>query len=143
MLLCEQSEGWKQKFYSKFKNLFDREGCSKNHVFSTKFKYPLCPLQEKGSWIPIHIQEKVQVEMNKLLKEGHIERLDKCTSDCFIAPIVITVKKDDSIKLALEAKPITRQLFKNKYQMPNVDELLDGVSQIVTANTKVLFNSQY
>ena len=73
-------------------------------------------------------------EMKKLLKEGHIKRVDKCTSDCFIAPIVITVKKDDSIKLALDAKPINRQLIKNKYQMPNVDELLDGVSQINTAN---------
>ena len=72
--------------------------------------------------------------MEKLLKEGHIKRLDKCTSDCFIAPIVITVKKDDSIKLALDAKPINKHLFKNKYQMPNVDELLDGVSQIITAN---------
>ena len=29
MLLCEQSEGWKNKFYGKFKNLFDRPGCSK------------------------------------------------------------------------------------------------------------------
>ena len=135
VLLCEQSEGWKNKFYSKFKNLFDRQGCSKNHVVSTKFKYPLCPLQEKGRRIPIHIQEKVYEEMKKLLKEGHIERFDKCTSDCFIAPIVITVKKDDSIKLALDAKPINRQLFKIKYQMPNVDELIDGVSQIVTANT--------
>ena len=73
--------------------------------------------------------------MEKLLKEGHIKCLDKCTSDCLIAQIVITVKKDDSIKLALDAKPINRQLFKNKYQMPNVDQLLDGVSQIVTANT--------
>ena len=137
--LCEQSEGWKNKFYSKFKDLFDRQGCSKNHVVSTKFKYPLCPLQEKGRRIPIHIQEKVHEEMEKLLKEGHIKRLDKCTSDCFIAPIVITVKKDDSLKLALDAKPINRQLFKNKYQMPNVDELLDGVSQIVTANTNGTF----
>ena len=108
VLLCEQAEGWKNKFYSKFKNLFDRQGCSKNHVVSTKFKYPLCPLQEKGRRIPIHIQEKVYEEMKKLLKEGHIERLDKCTSDCFIAPIVITVKKDDSIKLALDAKPTNR-----------------------------------
>ena len=73
--------------------------------------------------------------MEKLLKEGHIERLDKCTSDCFIAPIVITVKKDGSIKLALDTKSINRQLFINKYQMPNVDKLLDGVSRIVTANT--------
>ena len=50
------------------------------------------------------------------------------------------MKKDDSIKLALDAKPINRQLYKNKYQMPNVEELLDGVSQIVTARaTGTLF----
>ena len=48
VLLCEQSEGWKNKFYSKFKNLSDRQGCSKNHVVSTKFKYPLCLLQKRG-----------------------------------------------------------------------------------------------
>ena len=34
----------------------------------------------------------------------------------------------------MDAKPINRQLFKNKYKMPNVDELIDGVSQIVTEN---------
>ena len=66
--------------------------------------------------------------------EGHITKLDNCTSDCFIAPIVITVKKDDSKKLAMDAKPINRQLFKNKHRMPNVDELIDGVSQTVTEN---------
>ena len=92
----------------------------------------MCPIHEKGRRIPIHIQDKVEKEIKKLLTEGHITNLDKCTSDCFIAPIVITVRKDDSIKLALDAKPKNRQLFKNKYQMPNVDELIDGVSQIVT-----------
>ena len=76
----------------------------------------------------------MEKEIEKLLTEGHIKKLDKCTSDCFIAPIVITVKKDDSIKLALDAKPINRQMFKNKHQMPNVDKINDGVSQIVTEN---------
>ena len=76
----------------------------------------------------------MQAELSKLLSEGHITKLDKYTSDCFISPIVITVKKDDSIKLALDAKPINRQLYENKYQMPNEDELLDGVCQTVTAN---------
>ena len=132
VLMCEQSEGWKEKFFNKFRNLFERQGISKNHIVSSKFKYPLCPIQEKGRRIPLHIQDKIGKEIEKLLTEGHITKLDKCTSDCFIAPIVITVKKDDSIKLAMDAKPINRQLFKNKYQMPNVDELIDGVSQIVT-----------
>ena len=68
------------------------------------------------------------------MTEGLITKLDNCTSDCFSAPSVITVKKDYSIKLAKDAKPINRQLFKNNYQKPNVDELIDGVSQIVTEN---------
>ena len=120
----------------KFKDLIDRQGESKNHTVYTKFKYPSCPIQEKGRRIPIHIQDEVQAELDKLLAAGHIEKLDKCTSDCFNAPIVITVKKDNSIKLALDAKPINRQLYKNKYQMPNVDELIDGDSQIITATSE-------
>ena len=135
VLLCEQSEGMQHQFNQKFPSLFDQKGESKNHVVNTEFKNPLCPIQEKGRRIPIHIQEKMQAELSNLLSEGHITKPDKCTSDCFIAPIVITVKKDDSIILVLDAKPINRQLYNNKYQMPNVDELLDGVSQIVTANT--------
>ena len=132
-MLCEQSEVWKEKFHGDFKELFDRNGRSIHHVVSTTFKYPLCPIQEQGRRILIHVQGKVENEIEKLLLEGHIQRLDKRTSDCFIAPIVITVKKDDSMKLALDTKPISRQLYKNNYQMPNVEELLDGVSQIVTA----------
>ena len=67
------------------------------------------------------------------MKEKHITKLDNCTNDCFIAPIVITAKKDNSIKLALDAKPLNAQVYKNKYQMPVVDELLGNVSNIIAA----------
>ena len=100
---------------------------------NTKFKYPMCPNQEKGRRKPIQIQDKVEKKIELLLAEGHIKRLDMCTSDCFLAPIVIKVKKDDSIRLAFDSRPINRQFFESKYQIPNVVELLDGLSQIVTA----------
>ena len=72
-----------------------------------------------------------------------MQRLDICTSDYFIAPEVTKVKKNDSRKLALDAKPINRKLFKNKYQMPIVDELLDGISEIKTAKQKKQCISQF
>ena len=96
VLLCEQSQGWKQLFYNKFSDLFDYQSSSKNHVVSTEFKYLLCPIQEKGRRIRIHIRDKIQSELTNMLLEGHIKKLDKCTSDCFLAQNVITVKKDDS-----------------------------------------------
>ena len=75
------------------------------------------------------------------MKEGNSTTLHECTSDCFIATIIITVKKDDSIKLALDAKSINRQLFKNKYQMPNVDKFIDRISQIITEKKVALYFS--
>ena len=114
------------------KDLFERQGISNIKIVSSKFKDPLCPIQAKGRRIPMHIQDMVETEINKLLTEGLITKLGKSTSEWFFAPIVMTVKKDESIKLALDAKPINRQLFKNMYQMPNLDNFIDGVSQIVT-----------
>ena len=71
VLLCEQSEGWKQKFCIQFKYLFDRQGESKNHTVNTKFKYPLCPIQEKGRRVPIQVQDEVQSELEKLLAKTY------------------------------------------------------------------------
>ena len=88
VLMCEQSEVWKNKFVTKFEVLFERQGFPKKNNVSWKFKYPLCPIQEKGRRTPIDIQDKVETEKIKLLTDGHITKLDKGTSDCFIAPIV-------------------------------------------------------
>ena len=56
-------------------------------------------------------------------KEGHIVNIDKCDEDCFISLIVITRKKDCVIELAHDSKVVNDQVFKNKYQMPNIHEL--------------------
>ena len=54
--------------------------------------------------------------------------MSKCDEDCFISPIKITRKKDGSIKLALESKLLNDQIFKNKYQMSNIHELIDKIA---------------
>ena len=61
-------------------------------------------------------------------KEGHILKLSKCEEDCFISPKMITMKKDGSIKLASDSKLLNDQIFKNKYQMPNIHELIDNIA---------------
>ena len=82
----------------------------------------------------MHIQDKVGVEIQKLIQEGHVVKLNKCTSEHFISPIVITAKKDGSVKLAMDAKPMIDQIHKNQYQMPNLLELLDSAAQIITSD---------
>ena len=47
---------------------------------------------------------------------------------------MITVKKDQSVKLALDSKVFNKALHKNKYQMPNIDMLIDTNSLFLTNN---------
>ena len=112
-----------------YPGLCTRIGRSKNHEVHTKFLHDFKALQQKGRRIPIHIQEKVEQELKSLIDQGHIVKLDSCSDKQFISPIVITVKKDQSIKLAMDSKQINKAIHKNKYQMPNIDVLLDNVAQ--------------
>ena len=52
----------------------------------------------------------------------------------FISPIVITVKEDQTVNLALDSKKINKLIHKNKYQMPNIELLLDNIAQVVKSD---------
>ena len=60
-------------------------------------------------------------EIQNLLKPGHMKRVDKKTDDMFIQHLVITVKKDRSVKVALDARSLNNAILKNRYQMPNLE----------------------
>ena len=94
----------------------------------THFHSPFKPIQTKGGRVPLHLLVNVKMKLNRMEKEGHIVKLNKCDEDCFISPIVITRKKDGSIKLALDCKLLNNQIFKNKDQMPNIHELIDNIA---------------
>ena len=102
----------------------------------TLFKSPQIPIQEKGRRVPIHIQAKLGAEITKHIREGLIVKLDKCTSHQFVAPVIITAKKEGTVKLAMYAKPMISQIYKNKIQMQNLLELLDSAAQIITSKSE-------
>ena len=114
-----------------FPQLITRIGRSKIHIVKSKFHRNFQPKHQKGRRVPINLQERVNNEIKKLLKEGHIEKLNNCSDQYFISPIVITVKRDQTIKLALDSKTLYKAIHKNKYQMPNIETLMDSISQII------------
>ena len=73
--------------------------------------------------------DKVSDELKKLSGQGHIEKLQESSDRNFISPIVITVTKDKSVKLALDSKVLNKTNHKNKYQFPNIDSLIGSISQ--------------
>ena len=79
--------------------------------------------------------DSVKTDLNRLKSKEHYKKLENCDKDRFIIPIVITCKKDKSIKLALGSKFINKQIYKNIYQMPNVHGLSDNVAAQISNNS--------
>ena len=96
---------------------------------------------KKGRRIPINVQDKVNIELMKLLDEKkHIIKLSSCPEKYFHSPIVVTVKKDQSVKLALNSKIIKAAIHKIKYQMPNIDtyfELIHNLFPYISLEVRV------
>ena len=106
----------------------------KNHIAKSEIKNDLYPTQHKGRRIPPHLTEKVDKKIKHLLDTNQIVKLDKCSKDVCIRPIVITVKHDKSIKLALNSQLLNGAINKNKYQMQSIDNLMDAVTKYISDN---------
>ena len=70
-------------------------------------------------------------ELNRLLLEGHIVKVNEIKEDVFLQPTVITVKKDRSVKIALDARELNKNVVKDKYPMPKLHNLMDMIAENV------------
>ena len=109
-------------------------GKSKNHIAKSTLKQDISPYQHKNRRVPLHLTEKVDKEIQLLLNTNQIIKLEKCSDQVFISPVVITVKHDQSIKLALDSKLLNDAIDKNKYQMQSIDNLMDSVAKYISDN---------
>ena len=92
------------------------------------------PTHQKSRRDPINLQPLVNDELKKLLAEKHITKLNSCSDKNFITPIVITVKRDKTVKLALDSEILNKSIHKNEYQMSNIEKLIDTIQQNLNTN---------
>ena len=119
----------KETIAAHFPHLVSTIGLSKTHVAKSKYHQKFTAKHQRGRRVPINLQPRVAAELERLQNEGHIEKLSSCPDEHFISTIVITVKKDQSIKLVLDSKVLNKAIYKNKYQMPKFEMLIDTISQ--------------
>ena len=63
-------------------------------------------MKQKARPILLHLQEDVGKELERLIKTGHLEKVKHVDEDCFVSPVVITVKNDKSVKSRTGLKKI-------------------------------------
>ena len=77
----------------KFKKRFNENDTVKGLEVKIQLKEDAKLIQQKGRPIPIHLQQSVEKEIEKLIKQGHIEKANNIDENCFVSPPIITVKR--------------------------------------------------
>ena len=112
-----------------FPCLISRIGKSLKHSVKSIFYKDFTPTHRKGRRVPINLQPLVNDELKK-----HTIKLNSCSDKNIRSPIAIMVKRAKTFKLALYSKILNKSIHKNKYQMPNIDNLIDTIQQNPNTN---------
>ena len=118
----------RKKIINEHEDLFKNNHTIENLTIDIQLKKDVKPIQQKGRPVPIHFQKNVREELEKLNDSGHLEKADNTTEKCFISPAVITIKKDKSVKIALDSRKLNEACIKRKAAMPNMEELICKIS---------------
>ena len=133
----------KEKVIKKFPDLFENNRTIKDTERNIQLKPGHYPVKQKARPIQIHLQEDVGRELEKLIKDGHLEKINNVDEDCFVSPVEITVKNDKSVKIALDSRKLNDSCIKRRPHMPNMEELLNQISvEISRDRTLQLFMSK-
>ena len=114
----------RQKIVNEYEDLFKINHTIKDLTIDIPLKKDTKPIQQKGRPVPIHFQITVKQELENLIEKGHLEKADKTTENSFISPAVITIKKDKSMKVALDSRKLNEAYVKRKAETLNMEELI-------------------
>ena len=131
-----------EKLFKEFENFFKNNHTIKDLTIDIQLKKDTKPIQQKGRPVPIHFQNIVKNELKKLIEKGHLEKADKTTENCFVSSAVITIKKDKSVKIALDSRKLNESCIKRKATMPNKEELISRISAKITKNNGEIWMSK-
>ena len=115
-----------------FPDLFRNNTTIKDAEINIQLKPGHYPVKQKARPIPLHLPETVGKKIKKVTKSEHLEKVKQVNEDCFVSPIVITVKNDISVKIALDSRKLNDSCIKVQPHMPNMEELLNQISVEIT-----------
>ena len=141
--LAENNQSEREKVFTKFPDLFENNETKKDTEIKIQLKPGHQPIKQKARPVPLHLQNDVERKLERLIKSGHLEKVNNVDEDCFVSPVVITVKRYKSVKIALDSRKLNDSCIKMRPHMPNMEELLNQISVEITRDrTAQLFISK-
>ena len=90
------------------------------------------PIRQKTKTIPYLLQSYVEKQINKITQSGHLEKKEKVEENCFVSLLVLTLKDDKSVKLALGSRNSNDSFINKRQQMRKMNNLRHQLSTTKT-----------
>lgn len=111
---------------SKYSKLFDNDMTQpiKNFTVEIRMKENAKPFVHKAYTVPFNVRARVSDELDKMEREGIIEKVEY--SD-WASPVVVVVKKNKDLRICMDGSvTINPHIESNHYPLPLIDELVGG-----------------
>ena len=67
--------------FKEFEGVFSQKGRLEGHEINAQFKENCVPKQQNGRRIPLQLQNSVEIEIKKLIKMRHIEKVNEINEE--------------------------------------------------------------
>lgn len=110
-----------------FKEVFEKKvGTVKNFVCDLKLKPDAKPCFVKARPVPLALQDRVEKELEKLVEEGIIEKVD---ASHWATPIVPVVKPNESIRICADySGTVNKQIEVPQHPLPRYEDVFSKLS---------------
>ena len=115
--LADNNQSEREKVFNKFPDLFENNETIKDAEINIQLQSGHYPVKQKARPVPLHLQKDVGREMKRLIKSGHLEKINNVDEDCFVSPAIITVKSDNSVRIALDSRKLNDSCIKMRPHM--------------------------
>ena len=117
--ICAQEKKDLAALICEFQEIFtNKPGLIKNFTYHLNVKNTE-PFYVKPYPIPMKYQEKVEVEIQKMLDNGIIRR----STSNFINPMMVAIKPNGDLRLCLDARELNKRLEEDRESPPALEEI--------------------
>ena len=114
-------EFWKAKYPEVFSG---KIGKLKDVKLKLHIDASIKPIQAKQRHHPIHLQKQIEEEIQNLLDQDIIEKVENKPTE-WLSEIVTVKKKDsDAIRICTDMKAANRAIKRENYQMPTIESII-------------------
>lgn len=110
-----------------YTELFEGIGKLKNYQAKLHIKPDVQPIAQNFRRIPFTLRDKVKKELNKLLEQDIIEKVEGPTP--WVSPLVVVPKPSGEIRICVDMRMANEAIVRERHPIPTTDEVVYDLNQ--------------